>query len=326
MAARPHVELHCHLEGAIPREALWQLAHHHAPQLTRADFDAHLAFSDFPGFIRAWVWKQRFLADADDFTAAAQAVAASLHAQGTVHAELHLSPIDAIRPDLQLHDIVAAVRRGLDRVPLSTLLIIDLVRDFGPERAAMTLDELERVRGLGVAGIGLGGNERGHPARDFAGVFRTARARGWRVTAHAGETDGAGSVRDAVEQLGAERIGHGIRAVEDPAVLRLLAERGIICEVCPRSNLATGVIADATALPLQQLRAAGVRICINTDDPGLFGTTIADEFALLRAHHGWTADDELAAELAAVDACWLDADARARLRTQITAAHTTAIG
>ncbi len=322
----PKVELHCHLEGAIPREVLWHLIQRHGGDPTvrrRSGLDAHFRFRDFAHFIRTWVWKNRFLRTLDDFTDVAEAVACSFVAQNIVYAEVFFSPTDFADQGLGVAGLARAIRAGFARVPaVEVNLIADLVRDFGPDRALATLDALEEARDQGVIGIGLGGSEREHPARDFAAVFARARDRGWHRTAHAGEADGAASVRAAVELLQAERLGHGIHAIDDPAVVRLLCDHGIALEVCPLSNLATGVVRDLAHHPITRLADAGVAVTVNTDDPGMFGNTLAGEFRALATTrgggHGWTRARIRQATLAAVDACWLPEADRAALRQRIT--------
>ncbi len=321
----PKVELHCHLEGAIPRDFLWQLIQRHGGDPTlrkRSDLDAHFRFHDFAHFIQTWVWKNRFLRTPADFADVASAVARSFVAHHIVYAELFFSPADFAEKGLGVAELACAIRSGLRRVPeVEVNLIADLVRDFGPDRALATLDALEDVRDQGVIGIGLGGSEREHPARAFTEVFARARERGWHLTAHAGEADGAASVRAAVELLHVERIGHGIHAIDDAAVVRLLIERGVALEVCPLSNLATGVVRDLAHHPITRLCDAGVAVTVNTDDPGMFGNTLAGEFRALTATrgggHGWTRAQVRQATLAAVDASWLPSDGRAGLRRRI---------
>jgi len=158
--------------------------------------------------------------------------------------------------------------------------IFDAIRHFGVEPAHEVLRIAARYRERGVVAFGIGGDERRGPANLFVDLYREARDRGLHTTAHAGETMGPESVRAAVELLGAERIGHGLRAAEDRAVLALVRDRGVPLEVCLTSNVATGAIAEASDHPLPAILREGVRVTLNSDDPGLFGTSLEREFRL----------------------------------------------
>ncbi len=320
LATIPKVELHCHLEGAIPLDCLLELIRRHGgdPAVRSVeDLRRRFHYRSFHDFIAAWVWKNRWIRTVDDIVTIAEAVGRRLLAQRIVHAELTVSPVDFAAHGVGVADYLRAVRRGLDASGHpSVLLICDLVRDYGPQRAGETLDALASCRDL-VAAVGLGGSEREHPAEDFAAVFRRAAHLGLHRTIHAGEAAGAASVRAAVETCGAERIGHGIRAIEDPAVVRLLADRRIPLEVCPVSNLCTQVVADIAHHPVTRLRAAGCLVTISTDDPGMFGNTLAGEFGLLATAHGWSRADIRQATEAAACAAFLDGAARDCLLTAI---------
>ena len=276
----PKIELHVHLEGSIPAEALWSLMQRHggdAEVPTRADLDRRLAYRDFRHFITTWVWKNRFLRDADDLAEAAEAAARAWARDGIIYSEAHCSPPDFAHLGLSTGAVVAAFRHGLDRVPdLSVRLIVDVVRDFGPQRAERTAAEACELVGLGVVAIGLGGSEAAHPPAPFANAFAIARRGGLHTVAHAGEAAGPDSIRAALD-IGAERIGHGIRCLEDPSLVRALAASQVPLEVCPTSNLRTGVVAHPGDHPLRRLVDAGLAVTINSDDPAMFHCTLSDE-------------------------------------------------
>src|SRR5262249_8425560 len=157
-------------------------------------------------------------------------------------------------------------------------LVIDLIRNHGPAVAARRLDAITPYREQGVIAVGLGGSEAAYPPGLFAEVFAEAARRGFRRTAHAGEADGPLSVRGALDALGAERIGHGIRAIEDADLLDRLVRERVALEVCPTSNVRTGVVASYPAHPLPRLVAAGARVTVNSDDPTFFGAGVLDEY------------------------------------------------
>jgi len=319
----PKVELHLHLEGAIPLPVLWELVCRHGGDPEVGDPAAlaeRFRYRDFDHFIRTWVWKNRFLRTYDDFTRIAAAVARELVRQRVRYAEVFYSPLDFRASGLGIQGLTTAIRRGLDQVPeVEVALILDLVRDFGPEEAQRTLAEAAEVRGLGVIGICLGGSERAYPAPLFAAVFAQAHRLGLRTTAHAGEADGPASVRAALERLGVERIGHGVRAIEDPAVVAALVERRIPLEICPTSNVCTGVVPGLAAHPITALRDAGVVVTVGTDDPAMFGCTLAGELRLLERVLGWSRDEVRAVILAAVASSWLPPARRSSLAAEFTA-------
>lgn len=318
----PKVELHLHLEGAIPVPTLWQLIEQHGgdPVIkTEAQLVDRFTYRNFAHFIETWTWMNGFLRTTDDFTFAAEAVAGHLASQNIVYAETSFSPSDFRRHGLVPQSIALAIRAGLDRVDgVKVPLIVDLVRDRGPEGAAQTLAAIKDVSAeAGIIGIGIGGSEGTHPPEQFAEVYRDARDSGFRLTAHAGEAAGPESVWGAIRSLGVERIGHGIRSVEDPSLVAYLAERQIPLEVCPTSNLRTGVVANWERHPVLDLIDAGALVTINTDDPTMFEVSLVGEFSNLEQRLGL---DDAALErlsLGAVEGSWADDETRADLAGRI---------
>jgi len=319
LAGLPKAELHLHLEGAIPLPALFRLIEASggdpaAP--TEQALRERLTYPDFPAFIDAWIWKNGFLRRYEDFAFVAEAVAASLAQQNIRYAELFFSPSRFAERGLTTAGLAAAIRSGFARAPEVTLyLIADLVRDHGPRRAAATLAEVVEVADeAGILGIGLGGSEHLHPPEPFAPVFEAARKAGLRTGAHAGEAAGAASVRGAVEALRVDRIGHALRAEEDMSVVDLLARAGAALELCPLSNLATGVIERIEDHPVRRYWERGLTITINTDDPGMFHNSLAGEYAVLMDVFGFTRAEIRRLAAAALEAAWCGPEEKARLR------------
>jgi adenosine deaminase len=317
----PKVELHIHLEGAIPLETMWSLISRHGgdPAVPdRTELVRRLVYRDFPHFIDAWTWMTGFLRTPDDFTTLADAVATSLAAQHILYAEASISPTDYVRHGASVEEIVLAVRSGIDRVATTTVnLNVDLVRDTGPQRAMRTLEAvIDVAHDAGVGGITIGGSEHDHPPGPFAPVYRRAREAGLRLTAHAGEAAGPEGVWSAIRDLGVERIGHGIRSVEDPDLVAHLVEHQIPLEVCPTSNLRTGVAADWASHPVHALLAAGANVTISTDDPTYFECDLAGELRKIERTGAATAEG---LTLAAIDASWLEPDDAAALRSTVVA-------
>jgi len=319
----PKVELHLHLEGAIPHDALWTLVQKYDGTSLVADLaalQAKFIYRDFPHFIETWNWKNQFLREYEDFTFIAEAVARDLAAQNIRYAEMYFSPTDFRRlmPDIQR--IAAAVRVGLDRVPqIEIALVPDIVLDMGAERGMTTLVTLNEARACGIVGITIGGSEQHHPPEPFAPVYAEARRLGLRTSAHAGEVAGAASVWGAVRALRVDRIGHGTRAVEDEALLDHLAEQRIPIELCPLSNVRTGVIACIEQHPVRNYFERGMLLSINTDDPKMFGNSLADEYRALEARLGFTRDEIRALILQGIESAWLAPERKRQMAAEFRA-------
>jgi adenosine deaminase len=317
----PKVELHLHIEGAIPHATLWELIARHGGDLqvpTRDDLPGRFHYRDFPDFIDRWVWKQGFLRDVADIETVGAAVAADLARQRIVYAEGLFSPTDLPASTLPPQEVALALRRGIASVPgIEIGLIADVVRDTGPVKAARTLEALaEVVAEAGVIGIGLGGSEQLFPPEPFAPVYERARALGLRTSAHAGEVAGPASVWGAVRVLGVDRVDHGTRAIDDPALVRWLAERRMPITSCPGSNVATGAVASLEAHPIRRFFDDGLLVSIATDDPAMFGLSLAGEFEALQTRLGFTDAEVRRLVLDGVESTWLPAARKAELRAR----------
>ena len=323
LASLPKVELHIHLEGAIPLPTLWQLVQQYGGDndvTSVAALEQRFTYSDFPHFIATWVWKNRFIRTYTDFTVIAEAVARDLASQNICYVESHYSPTDFARHGLEIGEITRAIRTGLNRVPDITInLIADVVRDSPIERALRTVETVAELKEYGVIGIGLGGSEQSHPPAPFAPVFARARQLGLRTTAHAGEAAGAESIWGALRDLQAERIGHAARAYEDPPLVEYLRTHHIPLEMCPISNLRTGVYSDIGQHPVGDFITQGMLVTINTDDPKMFNNTMVDEYALLMERFGVSEQQICTLIDNAITASWLDDAAKVRLRQEFRA-------
>jgi adenosine deaminase len=314
----PKVELHLHLEGAIPLPTMWGLVERHGGDPDVPDPAAlgrRFEYRDFAHFIKTWEWKLRFHTTVEDYELLAAAVAEDLARQGHRYVEAYVSPTDSPLP---AGELLHAVRRGLDRHPaVMVALVPDLVRDTRPEMAMRTLEAvLEVAPETGVIGITIGGSEQLHPAAPFAPVFERARRAGLRLTAHAGEAAGPESVRQAVDDLGVDRIGHGVRAVEDPGLMAELVQRQIPLEVCPTSNVRTGVVGSLDEHPIRWMIEQGAFVTVNTDDPAMFGCSLAGEYAALHALGVDLATLRMLSENA-VDASWASPTVRRDLHLEL---------
>jgi adenosine deaminase len=314
----PKVELHVHLEGAIPLEAMWELIRKYGgdPSVpSMAALKKRFTFRNFAHFIQVWVWKNQFLREYDDLTYVSEALARHFVGQNIKYAEVFCSSVRFTDQGLETQRLFEAIRSGLSRVPeVEVLLIPDLVRDYGPDRALTTLRDIAEARDYGIIGIGLGGSEQRFPPELFREVYDEARKRGLHTTAHAGEAAGAESVWSALKTLEVERIGHGTRAEEDPALLDYLAETQIPLEMCPLSNVCTGVVDSIDAHPVRRYVDLGLLVTINSDDPMMFGNSLLEEYRVLNQVHGFHKDEIRTLVLNSIQAAWLPSERKEQLR------------
>lgn len=279
-------ELHLHLEGSIAAETLLEID----PALTLQEIARETSYSDFGGFIRAYVWVNRKLLTPAHYAIAARRLFGSLRAQNISYAEVTISAGVILWKKQDLAAVFDALAGEAARSPIVIRWILDATRQWGREAAQPVFDfAAERLK-EGVVAIGIGGIEAEGPAHWYRDAYAQARDRGLRLTAHAGETTNAQSVWEALE-IGAERIGHGIRSVEDPRLVEHLRDRQIPLEICITSNLRTAAVASLSEHPVRQLFDAGVPIILNTDDPALFECTLAGEYEIARRVFGFTSEE-----------------------------------
>jgi adenosine deaminase/aminodeoxyfutalosine deaminase len=294
----PKAELHLHLEGSLTPDSLLEIA---APdQRERVQSwicdrqRENYRYGDFAGFIEAFKTVVLLLDSPAAYALATTRLIESLAAQNVRYAEITLSAGVILWKGQSVQAVFECVQRAAaeaeQRLGVRVNWIFDAVRQFGPEHARDVLREAARFRDGGVVAFGIGGDESKGPAAQFDGIYREARDLGFHVTAHAGETAGPESIRDAVEILGAERIGHGITAVRDPEVMALLRDRQVPVEVCLTSNVCTGLVANFRDHPLPQMLAAGLNVTVNSDDPGIFGTSLTRELQLAVEHYALSRD------------------------------------
>lgn len=268
----PLTELHLHLEGSLEPETLCQID----PSVTPEQVRERYQFANFAGFLEAYKWVVRKLNQPADYVLAARALRERLAAQGVTHFELNLSVGVMVFRQLETRAILDALRAELPEVPL----IFDAVRQFTPDAAV----EVAELAVEYEAAFGIGGDEAAQPMATFRDAIRRAEGR---FIPHAGETTDARNVWGAVEH-GAQRIGHGIRAIEDPVLCRYLRDHQIPLEISITSNVATGSVPNVEAHPVRRLFDLGVPVVLNTDDPAIFGTSLAAEYRLAKDVFGFT--------------------------------------
>lgn len=309
----PKIELHIHLEGAIPYKALFELIQKYGGDPSVPDLPSlikRFEYKDFSQFIETWFWKNNFLREYEDFTYIAELTTRDMNEQNIRYAEMFFSPSTFTgKGKLNVQDLTDAVRKGFSKVPgVEIALIADLVRDYGPKTELRTLEKLNEVKDKGIIGIGIGGSEHEFPPKPFAGLYEKARNMGFHTNAHAGEAVGAQSIKDAIDYLQVERIGHGTRAVEDPELIEYLAEHEIPLELCPLSNLRTGVINDIAEHPIRDYYDKGLLISVNTDDPKMFGNSLKEEYETLENKLGFSKQEICKIILLGIESSWLAKD------------------
>lgn len=283
----PKVELHCHLEGSMSSATVKALASRHHPDWSwvwSGDIPDHFSFVDFPDFGRQYLFGLSLLRNEEDLATVTDDLAATLALQNVRYAELTTTAFShlagSMPPEVYRDGLDEGRRRAAAR-GVEIGWVIDIPRDLEMPDDTTTVDYLESgLTPEGLVALGLGGYEVGFPAAPYASHFGRARALGLRSVPHAGETEGADSVRQAVEELGADRIGHGVRVLEDRDLTARIADAGILCEVCPTSNFLLGVVDDIDDHPLPRMMEAGLNVSINTDDPGWFDTDLVTELRI----------------------------------------------
>ena len=319
----PKAEIHVHIEGAFEPSTLEKWSAEAGIPMPRPR-DRLFEFQGLADFLHFLDWACGLVNTGERLAEMAYGFCRRLADDGTGYADIIINPthwrtwhgktremIDALDKGF-----AAAEQDGLPRVGLC----ISLLRTQSADEAAELVDLLVSYRHPRVVALSIDGNEAaaGRTGPRFAEAFHRAGAAGLRRTVHAGESSGPEGVRDAIELLGADRIDHGVRAIEDERVVALLVERGIALGICPTSNLTLKVYPSMAQHPIERLRRAGVRVSVNTDDPGLLQTNLPAEYSLAYSGFGWT--DDIVREVArtSIEASFADADTKARLKADLS--------
>jgi adenosine deaminase/aminodeoxyfutalosine deaminase len=332
----PKAELHLHLEGSVDPATLAELSRlYNTPLptennrydvagsgdvLTEDDVRRLYSYKDFNGFLMAFKSVTERLRSPEDYELVTYRLMQKLRQQNIVHAEVYVS-IGVIRWRGQpVEPIFEGMERGRERgqrdFGVSLLWIFDAVRHFGPEAAAEVFNLAARLRERNVVGIGIGGDEARGPAEGFRDLYKKAAENGLRLTAHAGETTGPESVWGAIN-IGAERIGHGLSAANDPELMEVMSQKQVPLEICITSNLRTGACKEMHEHPVKKFFDEGLMITLSTDDPAMFQTSLNKEFEIAQQEFGFT--DEHLRELArnSIEASFLPVEKKLRFMQQI---------
>ncbi len=290
IASLPKAELHLHLEGSIQPATVCALTARHGVVMTEEEVRQRYAYRGFPEFIEAFKWVTSFLRDPQDYALLARDLAEHLLTQRVVYSEVTLSIgvmlLRKQRPEANFEALLSATEPFESR-GLRFRWVFDAARQFGAVAAMEVVESAKRCNSKAIVAFGIGGDELSVPTKEFRPIYDRAAQIGLHRLMHAGEVGGPEKIREAIELLGAERIGHGIAAIHDPALMDLLAERRIPLEVCPGSNMKTAALArplrrDNVRIedhPLPKLLRHGIPIVLSTDDPAMFHTTLQEEYA-----------------------------------------------
>jgi len=290
IASHPKAELHLHLEGSIQPATVCELTARHGVIMTGEEVRQRYAYRDFPEFIEAFKWVTSFLREPQDYALIARDLGEHLLTQHVVYTEVTLSIgvmlLRKQQPEANFEALLRATEPFQSR-GLRFRWIFDAARQFGADAAMEVVESAKRCNSKAIVAFGIGGDELSVPTEEFRPIYDHAGEIGLHRLMHAGEVGGPEKIREAVELLGAERIGHGIAAINDAELMDLLAERKIPLEICPGSNMKTGALAlqlrrEDVKLedhPLPKLLRHGIPIVLSTDDPAMFHTTLEQEYA-----------------------------------------------
>jgi adenosine deaminase len=319
----PKVELHVHLEGAIPFSLALRLAERNGYPLHPGFRDAwktDFQFSSFPEFIDHFVQLSSCYRTRDDFAEAVAEFLRNQEAQNIRYCEVFFTPtLHFARKGLPYPELLNGIEEGIraSGTEVEMKLIADISRHSSMELADLTIGFLTQHPSDRVIGLGLGGSEDGFPPELFRAHYDRARELGLNCVAHAGETAGAESVRNAVEILRVRRIGHGVRAREDESVLKLIADRRVPLEICPTSNVSLGIFPSYDAHPLREFWDRGIPVTLNSDDPVFFRSNLQNELRVAHDRFGFTRAELIRLMFNAVEASFATPAMKGILRGEI---------
>lgn len=323
----PKVELHLHFEGAAPPAFIRGLAQEKNIDISGIfDENGGYLYRDFEHFLSVYEAACTTLQGPEDFARLTRAVLEESAEHGVIYSETFLSPDFCGGGDLgawreYLHAIEEEAAKAEADLGITLRGVVTCIRHFGPEKAKATAKCAVETKGNFITGLGLAGAEmQGRPG-DFAYSFDMAREAGLELTCHAGEWGGPDMVADTLRDLKVSRIGHGINAIKDPALVEQLAETGVVLEVCPGSNVFLNASGDWPDHPIKKLRDAGVKVTVSTDDPPFFHTTMTREYEMLSKTFGWDEDDFFDLNKTAIEAAYCDQATKDKVLKTLEAAR-----
>ncbi len=323
----PKVELHMHHEGAAPPAFIRGLAAEKNMDISGIFTpDGGYAYRDFWHFLEVYEAATSVLQSPEDFRRLTLAILEESAKQGVVYAESFISPdFCGGRDVVAWKDYLAAIKDAADEAERTMGItlrgIVTCIRHFGGEVAVETAKCAQETAGDWIVGFGMGGDEKAGNQSDFAYAYDMAREAGLQLTTHAGEWNGPDEIREALDALKVQRIGHGVRAIEDNALVERMIEEGTTLEVCPGSNVFLDVYDKLEDHPIAKLRDAGVKVTVSTDDPPFFRTTMTKEYEDLSRVFGWEESDFSDLNNVALEAAFCDADTKARIAKKLETDH-----
>jgi adenosine deaminase len=321
----PLAEIHCHIEGAASPALVEEQARRYGVDVSPAIREGQYYWSDFTTFLKAYDLAASLFRTRQDYALLSRTYLESMAAQGAIYSEFFISTDHAISAGLDPAEYIAGLADGMEAAKRSTgiecRMIATGLRHKGPSAVEEAARWIVANPHPLVTGFGMAGEERMHHPADFTGAFDLAREAGLGITVHAGELAGAQSVRDALDHLRPTRIGHGVRAIEDPALVERIAAEGVVLEACPASNVVLKVFPTFAAHPFRRLQEAGCKVTLNSDDPPHFHTSIGREYEIAREHFGYGDAELLGFTRTAIEAAFIDGDSRTRLLEKVAAAR-----
>lgn len=315
----PKAELHVHLEGTTPPDLVRRLGERNGITLPPAMFhdDGTFHWRDFIHFLEVYDAASSVIRTPEDYRDVTYEYLASCAAEGAVYVEVMSSPDHAAEAGMSYRDHLEGITAGITDAKrdhgIEGRLIVTCVRHFGVERAMEVARQVAANPSDITVGFGMGGDEAAWPPAQFADAFNYVAASGLPCTVHAGEWAGPDRIREALETLPIQRLGHGVRAIEDPTLVKEIVARGVTLEVCPGSNIATGMYKSLSDHPIRDLMSAGVDVTLNSDDPPYFATTVGNEYDKAESVIGLTPDQLRRITKTAITASFADPDTKARL-------------
>ena len=325
VAAIPKVELHVHLEGSIRPRTLLELAkrnHVQLPATNLTELTSWYSFQDFPHFVEIYTLASSCIKSAEDIELIAWEFAEGQAEQNILYTEATFTAFSIFQAsgipfDVQIEALSSIFDKARTELGTDIRLILDIVRDVAPEQGMMTAEWAIDAQSKRVVGLGLSGIEGKYPVSSHSAAFKKAKDAGLRVTSHAGETQGAASVKEALEHSFADRIGHGVRSTEDPFLIKRLRDEQIHLEVCPTSNICLKVFPSYEEHTLSKMLNEGLNVSINSDDPPMFGTTLTEELFRSAEDLDLSLDMLYSLTRNAVNAAFLPKDEKDALRSRV---------
>lgn len=316
-------ELHCHIEGAASPDLVVRQARKYGSDPSAYIRDGAFVWHDFTSFLAAYDYSAGLFRDEEDYARLSEHYLSSIARDGAIYVEIFISPDHALKAGLSPKAYTDALGEGIARANAKTgieaRMIVIGVRHFGDAAVEQAARFATKSGNALVTGFGLAGDERIGDFEDFVRAFEIAREAGLGITVHAGELTGWQTVESALDQIRPARIGHGVRAIENPDLVKRIADEGVVLECCPGSNIALSLFPAFAEHPFPALKAAGCKVTLNSDDPPYFATSLKREYDIAAEHFGMNEKDLLGVTRTAIEAAFVDRKTKAALQARLDA-------